>query len=123
MAMKHKPAEPEQKAGKRGGPPVHPGLVVRGAIEAIRPPVSVNQVAMAIGWSRAGLGLLCNAERGITPESALRLSAYLGNGDKGAELFMAMQAEYDLFHERKRLKAALARIKPVPRQGLSLERD
>lgn len=113
MMQKHRPAQPERKTGARTAPPVHPGEVIRAALEALEPPVTVNQAAQAIGWSRMGLGYLCNGQRGVTPESALRLSAYLGNGPEGAELFMAMQAEYDLFHERKRLGRELAKIKPA----------
>jgi len=113
MAQRHKPAQPERKTGARTAPPVHPGQVIKDALEALS--VTVNHAANEIGWTRAGLGLLCNGERGVTPESALRLAAYLGNGEAGAELFMAMQAEYDLYHERKRLSAQLAKIKPAPR--------
>jgi addiction module HigA family antidote len=113
---KHKAHEPERVAGEKKSPPVHPGQVIRLALEALDPPHSVNQAALAIGWTRAGLGLLLNGDRGVTPESALRLATYLGNGEQGAELFMAMQAEYDLYHERRRLRSQLAKIKPAKRR-------
>lgn len=103
----------EYKAGQRQRCPTHPGAVVRSALEALG--VKPNQAALAIGWTRAGLGLLVNEARGITPESAVLLAAYLGTGETGAEHLLAMQADFDLWHTRKRLASRLAKIKPAPR--------
>ncbi len=109
----HKPHHPEMAAGEKKSPPVHPGAVIKAALDSLDPPVAVNAAAQAIGWSRSGLGLVCNEKRPVSAECALRIAAFLGNGPKGAELFMALQVEFDLYHERRRLKSQLARIKPA----------
>jgi plasmid maintenance system antidote protein VapI len=51
----------------------------------------------------------------VTTDTALLLAAYLGTGEKGAELLLGMQMDFDLWDARARMKARLAKIKPAPR--------
>lgn len=101
------------KAGKRRREPTHPGAVISSALEALGK--TVYEAAPAIGMTRAGLGKVVNQKGPVTVDTALLLSAYLGNGPEGAEMLLGMQVDYDLWHARQRLKAQLAKIKPAPR--------
>jgi antitoxin HigA-1 len=46
----------------------------------------------------------------VTPDTALRLGTWLGNGP---ELWLNVQQAYDRWHVRVRLGAALGKIKPM----------
>jgi addiction module HigA family antidote len=73
-------------------PPIHPGETIK---EDILEPLgmSVNQMAKALGITAARLNEIVRGERGITADTALRLSRYLGTS---AEFWMGIQLEYDL---------------------------
>jgi addiction module HigA family antidote len=103
----------EIKAGRRRRCPTHPGVVVKNALSALG--ATVNQAALAIDMSRAGLGLVINEKSPVTPDTALRLARYLGTGDTGAEHLLGMQMDFDLWNARQRLKGALAAIVPAKR--------
>lgn len=73
-------------------PPIHPGETIR---EDVLVPLgmSVNQLAAALGVTAARLNEIVLGRRGITADTALRLSRYLGNS---AEFWMGLQADYEL---------------------------
>jgi addiction module HigA family antidote len=47
---------------------------------------------------------------GVTPEMALRLGTFFGNG---AELWLGMQHDFDLWRARQKMRTDLAKIKPA----------
>ena len=73
-------------------PPPHPGETIR---EDILKPLgmSVNQMSKALGITAARLNDIVRGRRGITADTVLRLSRYLGTS---AEVWLGLQAQYDL---------------------------
>lgn len=94
--------------------PSHPGGIIGGILEDID--VSVPAAAAAMGVSRKALANLVRGSARVTPDMAVRLRAYMGNGPTGDALWLRLQMDYDLWHARRRLKAAAAKIKPAPRE-------
>lgn len=89
-------------------PPVHPGEILRE--EFMRPlALSSNALARAIGVTPARVNDIANGKRGITADSALRLSRYFGTTP---ELWMNLQKRYELEMARRELRDTLARIHP-----------
>ena len=70
--------------------PPHPGLVVREYLGD----VAVSSAAEHIGVTRVTLSRLLNGKAGISADMALRLADALGTTP---ELWMGMQAQYDLW--------------------------
>ncbi len=70
----------------------HPGIVLR---EEYLEPLGVTQTRLAreIGISYLRANEIVNGKQGITPDTALRLSRYLGTT---AEYWMNWQSAYDL---------------------------
>jgi addiction module HigA family antidote len=102
MTMKSIPAGPRKVA------PPHPGEILATALEDAR--VSLRQAAKAIGMSPTGLNKVLLGQSPVTPATALRISAYIGSTP---ELWLRLQAEYDLWFERQRLADELKRIEPA----------
>ncbi len=77
--------------------PVHPGEILR---EDIFPALEITKPALAaaLGVSRQTLHELMTCKRAVTPEMALRLEASVGSS---AEMWLGLQAEYDLWERRK----------------------
>ncbi len=72
--------------------PIHPGEVIRE--EFLLPlTISVNQLARALAIDSARLNDVVRGRRGITADTALRLSRYLGTT---AEFWMGLQSDYEL---------------------------
>lgn len=71
--------------------PVHPGRIVRGAIEELD--VSVTAAAKALHVSRPTLSNLLNGHANISPEMAVRLSKAIGSTPG---FWMRLQTNYDL---------------------------
>ena len=80
--------------------PPHPGEFIN---EVYLEPNAVTgrELAAALGVSASTLNRVLNGSSGVSPAMALRLSKALG---RSAESWMAMQANYDLWHTRKNLK-------------------
>jgi len=102
-----------EKLLKAGRPhrrePTHPGEIMREAIEDYwRLPIA--EVARRMGVSRQSLHEVLRGEARLTPEMALRFEA-LGGGTP--ELLLRLQANYDVWHARQKLKAEVARVEPV----------
>ena len=73
-------------------PAPHPGETIR---EDVLKPLgmSVNQLARELRITAARLNDIVRGRRGITADTALRLSRYLGTS---AEFWLGLQLEYDL---------------------------
>ncbi len=87
-------------------PPTHPGEMLR---EDVLPALelSVSEAARQLGVSRQTLHRIMAGTHSITPEMAVRLGKFCGNGPR---LWLAMQQAYDLWHAERRLRDQLERI-------------
>jgi addiction module HigA family antidote len=93
--------------------PPHPGETLR---EDVLPALglSVTDTAAALGVTRVALSRVLNGRAGVSPEMALRLERWLGVDHGGrADVWLRMQAAYDLWAAEKTTKAALRKIKPL----------
>ena len=90
-------------------PPIHPGETIRE--DVLKPlDMSVNQLAKALKVDTARLNEIIRGRRGITADTALRLSRYLGTS---AEFWIGLQADYDLRVARQaKLKKIEREVKP-----------
>lgn len=86
--------------------PVHPGRIVGRALE--HQGVAVQTAANAMGVSRQSLYRVLNGAAGVSPDMAIRLGEFLGNGPG---LWLRMQASYDLWHAQNAFRAS---VKVVP---------
>lgn len=91
--------------------PVHPGTILR---RDVLPALGVPTVAIAkaLGISRQHLYDIMNARKPITAATALRLGRYLGNGP---DLWINMQARYDLAVAAAEMADDLEAIQPAER--------
>ena len=77
---------------KKDIPPLHPGEVL--LEEFIRPlGLSQHQLALSMRVSPQKINDIVRGKRGITADTALRLSIALGTS---AEFWMGLQSDYDL---------------------------
>lgn len=93
--------------------PPHPGETLR---EDVLPALSlsVTDAAGELGVSRVALSRLLNGRAAVSPEMALRLERWLGMDHGGrADVWLRMQASYDLWQAEKATKADIKRIKPL----------
>ncbi|MFW6201295.1 MAG: HigA family addiction module antitoxin [Gemmatimonadota bacterium] len=90
--------------------PTHPGAVLRLELEQLG--LSVTEAARRLHVSRRTLSELINEGRGVSPEMALKLGRFLGNG---TELWLAMQMAHDRWrveHDEEALREA-DRVEPA----------
>jgi antitoxin HigA-1 len=81
--------------------PPHPGLSVKhDCLEPLG--LTVTKGAAVLGVTRQTLNDLVNGRRGISPEMALRLDMAFGGG---ADVWLRLQAAYDLAEARKKAHA------------------
>lgn len=93
--------------------PPHPGETLR---DDVLPALglSVTDAAAELGVSRVTLSRTLNGRAAVSPEMALRLERWLGADHGGrAEVWLRMQAAYDLWQAEKAARAELKRIKPL----------
>jgi addiction module HigA family antidote len=83
--------------------PPHPGKVLRDYLGG----VSITDAAKHLGVTRAALSRILNGSAGISAEMALRLSEALGTSP---ELWIGMQAQYDLWQASKRPRAKVPHL-------------
>lgn len=90
-------------------PPIHPGEILR---EDVLPALDlpITTVAAQLGVTRQALHRVLAGTVAITPEMALRLGRFCGNGPA---VWLRMQGAYDLWHAERALRDDLARI-PTP---------
>jgi len=77
--------------------PVHPGEVLRDAIENGLG-LTVTAAAEGLGVSRKTLSQILNGRAGVTPEMAIRLEKGVGSS---AGAWLRMQTAYDLSQAQK----------------------
>ncbi len=84
-------------------PPVHPGEVL---LEEFLAPLGITQYRLAkdISVPPRRINEIVHGKRGITADTALRLSRFFGNSER---FWVNLQAQYDLETERDRLGARL----------------
>jgi len=82
--------------------PVHPGRVLKRELQARS--MSANKLALALRVPSGRITLILNAERAISPETALRLARYFGNS---AQFWMNLQTSYDLAVAERRIGARI----------------
>ncbi len=86
--------------------PTHPGeLLAEDVFPALG--VSISEAARKLRVSRQTLHRILAGDAGVTPDMAVRLGKFCGNGPG---LWLRMQQAYDLWHAEKRLAAELAKI-------------
>lgn len=95
----------EIPAGRPERAPTHPGELVAEAVEAIGLPIAA--AARELGVTHQTLHRIIAGKAAITPEMALRLGRWYGNGPG---LWLRMQEAYDLWHAERRLAGELAQI-------------
>jgi antitoxin HigA-1 len=84
--------------------PAHPGEVLR---EYLPENLAVAEAARRLGVTRQTLSALLNGRAGVSAEMALRLEAALGTS---AEMWLEMQAGYDLWQARRQPRPKVDRI-------------
>jgi addiction module HigA family antidote len=79
--------------------PVHPGAILR---EDVLPALNltVAETARQLGVSRQMLHSILAERSAVSPEMALRLGRFCGNG---AGFWLRMQTTYDLWHAERKL--------------------
>lgn len=87
-------------------PPVHPGEILK---EDVLPALdlSVSEAARQLRISRQTLHRILKGTHGITPEMAVRLGKFCGNGPG---LWLRLQQSYDLWKAQKKLDDELKHI-------------
>jgi antitoxin HigA-1 len=86
--------------------PTHPGEILReDVLPALNMPVST--AATQLGVSRAMLHRILSGTHGVSPNMALRLGKFCGNGP---ELWLNMQRAHDLWHAEREMRAELVKI-------------
>lgn len=87
--------------------PTHPGAVLR---EDVLPAlgVSISAAARELGVARQTLHRLLQETTSVTPEMAVRLGKYCGNGP---DIWLRLQGAYDLWHAERDLQKV---VKGIP---------
>jgi addiction module HigA family antidote len=87
-------------------PPVHPGEILR---EDVLPALdmTVSDAARELRISRQTLHRILSGTMAVSPEMAVRLGKFCGNGPG---LWLRMQAAYDLWHTERRMRKEIKRI-------------
>lgn len=89
--------------------PVHPGeVLMEDFIKDLG--ITQNKLAVAIGVPPRRINEIVHGKRGITADTAVRLSRYFGTT---AELWMNLQSHYELRLERRALNDQLEAIVPL----------
>lgn len=86
--------------------PTHPGEILR---EDVLPALemTVSDAARELRVSRQTLHRVLSGSMAVSPEMAVRLGKFCGNG---SGLWLRMQAAYDLWHAERRMRAEIRRI-------------
>ena len=86
--------------------PPHPGETLK---EDVLPALglTVTQAAEQLGVARVTLSRVVNGRAAVSADMAIRLAQWLGGG---AEKWLRLQLQYDLWHAKKNSKIS---IKPV----------
>jgi addiction module HigA family antidote len=82
--------------------PVHPGQILRDELEARG--LSANALALKLRVPANRLTEILNGKRGISPETALRLSRCLG---PSAAFWLGLQSQFELAQAQARVGAKI----------------
>lgn len=87
-------------------PPTHPGAILR---EDVLPALnlSVSEAARQLRVTRQTLHRVLAETSGVSPEMAVRLGKFCGNGPG---LWLRMQQAFDLWHAEQNLREELEKI-------------
>lgn len=87
-------------------PPTHPGAILRDdVLPALE--LSVSEAARQLRVTRQTLHRVLAGKSGVSPEMAVRLGKFCGNGPG---LWLRMQQAFDLWHAEKSLRDELEKI-------------
>ena len=89
-------------------PNVHPGDILRDELEVRG--ITAYRLAKELGTPESTIGQILAGKRSVTPGTALRLSRFFGTTP---ELWLNLQAAYDLEEAGRRLEPELNRIRPL----------
>ena len=96
-------------------PNIHPGEILRE--EFLEPmDISAYRLAKSLGVPQTRVADLLHERRGITADTAVRLSAFFGNS---AQFWMNLQAKYDLEEAKRAIGPSLERIPRFPSSTVS----
>ncbi|ADU39365.1 HigA family addiction module antitoxin [Variovorax paradoxus] len=102
---------------KNGMRPVHPGEVLRE--DYLKPlGMTANALAKALHVPASRINDIVLERRGISPDTALRLTRYFGGEEADAVGWVNMQATYDFKIAQKAVGKAIAK-EVNPRAGLA----
>ncbi len=89
-----------------GFEPVHPGEILR---DEVLPALGMSVAAAAshLGVTRQALHRVLAGTAAVSPEMALRIGKFCGNGP---DIWLRMQASYDLWHASRRFTAEIEKI-------------
>ena len=91
---------------ERSRPPIHPGEILReDVLPSLR--ISVSEAARRLGISRQSLHRIITGAQPVTPEMAVRLGKFCGNGPR---LWLSMQQARDLWFAEREMKDTVASI-------------
>ena len=86
--------------------PTHPGELIRSdVLPALE--LSVSETARQLRVTRQTLHRILSGKAAITPDMAVRLGRFCGNGPG---LWLRLQQNYDLWHAKRRLRGEVSRI-------------
>ena len=91
--------------------PPHPGEVLKDGVFS-EAAVSVTAAASALGVTRVSLSRVLNGKAGISAEMAVRLGKWLNTGP---EMWINLQAQYDLWNAEQALRRQVQKIRALAR--------
>ena len=89
--------------------PAHPGEVLRDGVFASGE-VTVTEAAKALRVTRVALSRVLNRKAAVSAEMAVRLGKWLGTGP---EVWVNMQAQYDLWRAEQALRGKVKKIRAL----------
>jgi addiction module HigA family antidote len=96
---------------KNGTRPVHLGEVLRE--DCLKPlGMTANALAEALHVPASRTNGIVLERRGVTPDTALRLTRYFGGKEADAQGWINMQATYDFKVAQKEVGKVIAKVKP-----------
>jgi antitoxin HigA-1 len=85
------------------GPVPHPGEALKDELDARG--LTAHALAIALRLPASRISQIVRGERGVTPETALRLARYFGGS---AAIWLRLQVSYDLARAETELAAKIA---------------
>ncbi len=86
--------------------PTHPGELLRDIIDDSK--ISITKLVGILQLSRGLLYKIMAKEKPVTPETALKIAAWVGNTET---LWLNLQRDWDVWNTKKKLAPVLKEIK------------